>query len=339
MLNNKNGGRLFRAFNLNRDNRPDAKEEDTTPTLKRYFKLLGRRFWKLISLNIMMLPMILPLILIFYFYLGFEKTPIANDVIFSQIYGANLINGTPSSTLLLDLFGAQLNIPVFNNTLSYVLIGICILFLLVTFGWQNVGATYILRSMVRGEPVFLLSDYFYAIRRNLKQGLIMGILDVIASFLLVFDLMYFMSSPDAFWYNVGFYAICLIAILYFFMRFYIYLMMVTFDLSIRKILKNALIFTLLGIKRNLMALLGIVVVTAFAIILFPLFMMTPLGIAIPLILPMLYYLAVNAFTTAYAAYPIIDRYMIAPYVGAAEEETEENDEETATDEKNTTEIE
>ena len=37
-----------------------------------------------------------------------------------------------------------------------------------------------------------------------------------------------------------------------------------------------------------------------------------------------YYLAVNAFTAAYAAYPIIDRYMIEPY--RTNEDTEETEE-------------
>ena len=62
MSNNKKESKLFRFFNYHRDNQIDAREEDTTPTLGRYFKVLGRRFWKLISLNIMMLPMILPIL-------------------------------------------------------------------------------------------------------------------------------------------------------------------------------------------------------------------------------------------------------------------------------------
>ena len=68
-----------------------APEEDTTPGVKRYFKLLGRRFWKLISLNLMMLPMILPILLIAYFYLGMDKTPTQSYAIFPQLFGANLI--------------------------------------------------------------------------------------------------------------------------------------------------------------------------------------------------------------------------------------------------------
>ena len=113
------------------------------------------------------------------------------------------------------------------------------------------------------------------------------------------------------------------------MRFYIYLLMVTFDLSLKKILKNALIFTVLGIKRNLMAVIGIAVITAINVVLFPLFMMTPLSIAIPLLLPFLYYFAVTAFTTTFAAYPIIDRYMIEPYrTPERDEEDEMSDEDT-----------
>jgi uncharacterized membrane protein YesL len=320
----KKEGLLFRWFNPNRDNRADALEEDTRPTFKRYFKLLGRKFWNLISLNVMMLPMIFPILLMAYLYIGIEKTPTENTPLFSVLYGANLIESSPSSTVLLDLFGGQVGVPIYNNTATYIGIGICALFLLVTFGWQNVGSTYILRSMVRGEPVFLFSDYFYAVRRNLKQGLLMGILDAVAIFLLAFDMIYFGGAPTSYLMNVGYYAIFALILLYFFMRFYIYLMLVTFDLPIRKILKNALIFTVLGWKRNLMGLIGILVITSINVVLFPIFAITPLGIAIPLILPFLYYLSVTSFTSAYAAYPIIERYMIEPYSTPTADETEED---------------
>lgn len=325
---------LFSIFNWNRANRPDAVEEDQTPTVKRYFKLLGRRFWQLVSLNIMMLPLILPIILMIYLYFGFEQTPVENTVVFSQLYGANLIEQTPTTTFLLDLFGKQLLIPVYNVT-TYILMGICILFLAVTFGWQNIGSTYILRNMVRGEPVFIVSDYFYAVKRNLKQGFFLGLIDFIALFLLGFDILYLWNSDVTHANNLMFYGICAVAILYFFMRFYLYLMLVTFDLSIRKILKNALIFTTLGVKRNLMGFLGIALITLLNALLFPIFASTPLGIAIPLILPFLYYLAVTAFTSTYAAYPIIERYMITPYLNRQNEEDE--DEEAGDDEEESTE--
>jgi uncharacterized membrane protein YesL len=319
--NTKN--KLFGLFDYNRDNRPDAKEEDTTPTLKRYFKLLGRRFWKLISLNLIMLPLILPFLICLYLFVSMPQTPVAEDFLVPQLFGANAVVQSPSITMLFDILGTQKGIPVYGVG-AYIGMGACFLFLFLTFGWQNVGATYIVRNMVRGDAVFIWSDYFYAIKRNLKQGFLMGLLDATAIFALCFDLVYFSGQPNTFMGNLGFYGVIALIILYFIMRFYIYLLLVTFDLSIRKIFKNALIFTTLGIKRNLMAILGLIVITAIHVLLIPLLIATPLG-GIPIILPFIWYLAITTFTCAYAAYPIIDRYMIAPYVSATDDDDSEDD--------------
>ncbi len=315
---NEKKNKLFGFFDYNRDNRPDAVEEDTTPTLKRYFKLLGRRFWKLITLNLMMLPLILPLLICFYLYVSMRQTPVAGEVLFPQLLGANAVSGTPVTTLLFDLFGAQQNIPVFT-TWTYIGMGICIAFLVITFGWQNVGAAYIVRNMVRGEPVFIWSDYFYAIKRNLKQGFFLGLIDALVLFTLGFDIAYFWGRTGTFTLDAGFYITLALIVIYFLMRFYIYLMLVTFDLSIYKILKNALIFSMLGFKRNIMGVLGIALITGLHILLLLLLISTPLS-GLPIILPFLWYMAAVTFTSAYAAYPVIDRYMIAPYAGQENEE-------------------
>ena len=107
------------------------------------------------------------------------------------------------------------------------------------------------------------------------------------------------------------------------MRFYTYLMLITFELKITKIIKNALIFTALGIKRNLMAVLGIAVLCAINV--FLAIWLVPSGIALPILLPLLYLMATLGFITTYAAYPVIDKYMIAPYASNSEE-TEKTDE-------------
>ena len=319
---NETKNKLFGFFDYNRDNRPDAVEEDTTPTLKRYFKLLARRFWKLITLNLMMLPLIIPALVCFYLYVSMRQTPVAGEVLFPQLLGANAVSATPTSTLLFDLFGAQQNIPVFT-TWTYIGMGICIAFLVITFGWQNIGAAYIVRNMVRGEAVFVWSDYFYAIKRNLKQGFFLGLIDAVILFTLGFDISYFWGRGGTFTLDVGFYLTIALIVLYFLMRFYIYLLIVTFDLSIYKILKNALIFSLLGFKRNIMGVLGIALITALHVMLLLLLISTPLS-GLPIILPFLWYMAAVTFTSAYAAYPVIDRYMIAPYANQEdEEETEE----------------
>lgn len=323
---NEKKNKLFGFFDYNRDNRPDAVEEDTTPTLKRYFKLLGRRFWKLVTLNLMMLPLIVPALICFYLCVSMRQTPVAGEVLLPQLLGASAVGGAPAGTLLLDLFGAQQNIPLFT-TGTYIGMGICIAFTVITFGWQNVGAAYIVRNMVRGEPVFIWSDYFYAIKRNLKQGFFLGLIDAVAIFTLGFDIVYFWGRTGSFTLDFGFFVTIALIIIYFLMRFYIYLMLVTFDLSIYKILKNALIFSMLGFKRNIMGVLGIALITGLHIMLLFLLISTPLS-GLPIILPFLWYMAAVTFTAAYAAYPVIDKYMIAPYIGTNTEEdetTEENE--------------
>ena len=326
---NEKKSKLFGFFDYNRDNKPDAVEEDTTPTLKRYFKVLGRRFWKLITLNLMMLPLIIPALICLFLYVSMRQTPVAGEVLFPQLLGANAVGATPTTTLLFDLFGAQQNIPVFT-TWTYIGMGISIAFLVITFGWQNVGAAYIVRNMVRGEPVFIWSDYFYAIKRNLKQGFFLGLIDAVVIFTLGFDIAYFWGRGGTFTLDFGFYVTIALIIIYFLMRFYIYLLLVTFDLSIYKILKNALIFSMLGFKRNIMGVLGIALITGLHIALLLLLIATPLS-GLPIILPFLWYMAAVTFTAAYAAYPIIDRYMIAPYINQADEE-EETLEETVEEE-------
>lgn len=316
---------LYQFFNGSNDH-PDAKWEDVTPNLRYFFKLLGRKFWRLISLNLMMLPMILPVMVAVLLYLAISTTPTHQTALFAPLFGANLIETTPESSFLLDLFGGQWLIPSYSATGTYVGIGICIAFLAITFGWQNIGATYILRGLVRGDPVFLWSDYFYAIKRNWKQGFFLGLIDFILLFLLGFDIVFFYYRIGAFWMDVLFFANCALAIIYLFMRFYLYLLQITFHLSIRKIFKNALIFTPLGIKRNLLGLLGLILLTALNAGLILLMIPTGGVLGVGLIFPLLHYPAFTGFIAAYAAYPIIDRYMIAPYKGT---EKQDPDEETS----------
>ena len=117
--------------------------------------------------------------------------------------------------------------------------------------------------------------------------------------------------------NIMFYASILIAILWFFMRFYIYILMITFDLSIFKILKNALIFSIIGFKRNIMAALGIIAMVGLTYIL--MMYVLPIGIVIPFVL----LFADCSFMACYAAFPKIKEIMIDPYYKDTEPEYNE----------------
>jgi hypothetical protein len=77
-------------------------------------------------------------------------------------------------------------------------------------------------------------------------------------------------------------------------------------------LKNALIFTALGIKRNLMAGLGIVLCVALWAALAFIGLQYNLGFLI--FIPALIMFSLIAFISVYCAYPVIKKHMIDPVV-------------------------
>ena len=279
--------------------------------IKLFFKLLKRNFGSLISLNLMMLFMVIPLLAAFYVYLQGDTTPSVTSPVYATLHGADLIIGTPATELLKNTFSTRLMLPVYNSVVYPVIIGIIAL-LALTWGWQNVGSTYVLRSIVRSEPVYIWSDYFYAIKKNLKQGFIFGIIDFVIIAVLTFDIMWFSGNTGSFAQDLMYFCTVGLALLYVFMRFYLYIMLITFDLSYWKLLKNALIFTTIGIKRNIVGGLGIVFMAALNIALIIFFM--PMGVAVPLILPLFYFMSFSSFISVYTAYPSIQKYMIDPII-------------------------
>lgn len=295
----------------NREREDLLEVEDTTPNLKYFFKLFGRRFPRILTLNLMMLFQILPILAAVLVYMWSDTTPTQSSNLFAPLWGVSQISSAPSVSIWLSTLNVQTFVPIqtLPNIIAYVILFVVTA---VTWGWQQVGAAYNLRSMVRREPVYLWSDYFYAIKRNFKQALIVGILDFLFLFLLVFDYLYFYMITGSFAVDFMFFAIFALIIIYSIMRFYLYLMLITFDLKTLKLFKNALIFSVLGIKRNVAAFFGIVLIIGINLLL--ILGGLSIGLATPLILPLFYLLGVSGFITTYAAYPVIKKYMIDPYV-------------------------
>ena len=314
----------FNLFNLNKDGKGVDKNEDKTPNIVFYFKSLWRKFPRLITINLLMLLQVAPLLFAFLTYFWSETVPTCTDLSFPVYYGITQFDTSPSSLLLFALSSIQYDFPAIS-TWNVIQMGLWLLLAALIFGWCNVAFTYLTREMVRGNPVFLFSDIKYAIKKNWKQGFLVGLVDFCLLGILIFNISTLQSGSGVF-DNIMYFANLGILILYAVMRFYIYLMLITFDIKFGKMLKNALIFVVLGLKRNVLAILWIVVLCAlnfFILLLYP-----PLGIALPL----LYILSVSLFTMTYAAYPVIEKYMITPYQSDdADELIEAEDGENATE--------
>ncbi|MCQ2426907.1 MAG: hypothetical protein MJ137_00710 [Clostridia bacterium] len=298
----------LKLFDMNRDGKGVSKDEKPLkPTLWNLPKFYFRHFTKVLNLNFVMLPIwIIPFVLV-YLYTVADSIGTQTNVVYSTLYGISVINPTPGIMSLIGVFGSQLPLQTYGPGRIIVSFAL-ILLLAVLWGWINLGATYCARGIFRGDPVFIWSDFKYAVSRNLWQGLLIGILDFAACCILGYDLFYFAQRGGTFWLDFFFFGICGAVAIYFFMRFYIYLLLVTFDIKTGKLIKNSLIFSILGIKRNLIGLLAIFIVIALNVALVLLFW--SVQFVVPLILPIIYLLPSIVLFTVYSAYPVIDRYMI-----------------------------
>ncbi len=313
-------GKEFKLFDFNKEGKGVKKEPEGPKNLKNFFPHFKNKFTKLVTVNMFYIFGNFPILLLLFALSGnLDRTSTAPAYqMFAPLYGLMKHDGSPVTAVLFGLFGTQTGYGV-PTVWTYVFIGLSAL-VIFTFGYVNTGTTYILRNMIKGEPIFMWDDFWYAIKRNKRQGMIMGILDIIFSAVCVYDIVFFyINTGHSGAINIMFYASLLIALIWFWMRFYIYIIMVTFDLSIFKILKNALIFSLLGIKRNLMATLGIISMIAITYIM--MIYILPIGIILPFVL----LFADCAFMSCYAAFPKIKQIMIDPYYDESESEDGDED--------------
>jgi uncharacterized membrane protein YesL len=180
----------------------------------------------------------------------------------------------------------------------------------------NVGMTYILRGYTRGDGMFIWSDYFRAIKRNLFPAIITGFIDILLMAALAFSsFSYYYNAIDPIATGMSFMTFAM-AVVYFMMRFYIYLLLITFKLKPIKLIKNALILAMLGIKRNIMAIIGIFILAVLNVVVF--MYMPNIGV----LLPSFFLMSNCSFMTCFAAYPNIKKYMIDPYYQEHPEEKE-----------------
>lgn len=297
----------MKFFNFKRNaNLKDAQPEDTTPNIRYFFKLFFRKFTKLVSINLVAILQFVPIFVALAIYFWADTTPMITSTSYPIMQGIIGFETSPPADLMTLFTSSIQSNELYITPIIIIAISILILLFIGTFGLWNVGLTYLMRELVSGNPVFIFSDMKYAIKRNFKQGILFGILDSLIMIILYVDFTYLSGSPSSFYTDFMYVAIIAISIIYIIMRFYLYLMLVTFNIKTRKMLKNALIFVVLGIKRNLMAIIFIAVMVLVNFMIFA--VMPPLGIVFPL----LYLPVFPAFTTTYAAYPIIKKYMIDP---------------------------
>lgn len=304
--NRKKGPTLYNLFHKNPLAGKGVSKNDTLErNFKNFFKLSWWHIGTIVSVNLIFILGNFPLSFGLLAISGLLATSVPNpsSIVFPNLLGAMREGANPITAALYSIHGVPSEMTVQNTVTNTLYILTLLVFL--TWGLTSIGTSYILRNLIKGDPIFFFHDFFYAIKRNWRQGMIMGVIDLLCISMIGYGLfIYYMNLPN---YSFFFYLLLFIAFIYCLMRCYIYTLIITFDLSIFKVLKNAFIFAGVAMKRNALGFLGI----ALLIIIdwYLLKFITPLGIIIPII----FLYGYCAYIGSYVSWPKIKQLMVDPY--------------------------
>ena len=186
----------------------------------------------------------------------------------------------------------------------------------VTFGPAVAGMTKVARNYSQERNAFIWTDFWTTFKKCFKQSFVMGLLDLllIAAFAVGLPVYYQLAEQSSVMYIPLVISIsCMI--LFIMMNYYIYLMIVSTNLSLMQILKNSLFLVALGFKSTFVTFLTWILVIALMVIFYP----------YSYFLMFVWPFAFLNFVTAFNCYPVIRKYVIQPYYDQRGEDNPEFD--------------
>ena len=219
-----------------------------------------------------------------------------------------------------ELTGENVGVVFLSVILSALYIAV------VGVGPITAGFTYIMRNYAREEHAWLWSDFKDTVKKNFKQSIAVFAIDIVVLFLIFFASFIYLQLSGGIAYLR--YILYIIGIVYAMMHFYIYQIMITFDMSVKEIMKNSFIFTLIRLPMNIFFLIiQILVHVALPIILIMNFAVSPqvmmIAVIIITVLEISLTQSFTSFMVNFGVQGTINKFMM----NGIEEKTAENNEE------------
>lgn len=239
--------------------------------IRLFFDIFFRKFWKLIEINMLYSLFFIPIIL-----------------------------GFASIVYLFDV----------NWILSLVAAGICLVAFMITIGPATAGVTKIMRCYLIEKHSFIVRDFFRTFRRNFKKAAVIGFVDCIVVMSVYASLRVYPMMAAA--YNAKLLYVPMtitlsFALMVMMMNYFIFLMLVATNLSLKNLVKNSFALAFISLKGNLIIILT-TIATAFLMLLIYIYLNPIFWILLPF-----FPAAFLLFVTAFNSYPMIQKHVINPY--------------------------
>ncbi|MBR3593990.1 MAG: DUF624 domain-containing protein [Clostridia bacterium] len=190
-------------------------------------------------------------------------------------------------------------------TFYYILLCMPIL----TYGLADAGIAHVTRSLSRERHSFGRQDFFDTVKKNWKQSLGVGILNLILTAVMFYALWYYFASEGTMaTVLTGVMLFCIIT--FTIMKYYMPMLIITFNLTTKQLYKNTFKFVFLNFKRNLIIFFSLL---AFDVLIAVLLLWTPFTAMIGSIVLFLIYPGFRAFLIQFTIFDCIRKFMIDPY--------------------------
>ena len=301
-----------------------------------FFSILGRKFWKIVTINLMYILFSLPAFLVAFFGASFVVQaffPALTPELLAELFEKS---GLPLQEGISFIDFANVQILQLYILVAMLLVGLHLLIV----GPVHAGIVYILRNYSREEHAFVWMDFKEHARKNMRQSLIASGISLLFTVLFVINYAFYNTNlvlgSDILRVILQT-IIVILFLLWCMIQIYLYPMMVTFDLKLKPLLRNCLLFSILRLPLNLLVLL-VSFIVLFAIPGVLLF----LGYGISVLAAFLWYfffaIGFNVFMTTFFAYRAIDKHMLSRLRASESLNEEDADEEAkAADEEKTNE--
>lgn len=250
-----------------------SKSEPQKNAFFEFFSILKEKFWNISLLNLMFVAVLIPVALI------------------CSGLGAFINRFTGFAPLIILSF-----LPV----------------VLLSPVWAAV--TRITRDYTRREPCFFWQDFKGCVKNNWKQCLAVSLLSYLVFMLLIIAIpFYWANLASGWWYAIPFGACVMVGIVFVFMQYYLYMMIVTLDLKLRELFKNALIFSFACLFRNLFMTMVLLAFTLAAGLLVFYSFIFPILFVFSLVLIAGMFFGLVSFFISFNVFPQIQKYILDPY--------------------------
>lgn len=332
---------IFGLFDFTKEGPGVYPDEPPKGPFGTFFAVLGRKFWKIVTINLMYIVLSLPAFLLTFFGASFVVQSFFPNLTAESLADVLEKSGIALQEGITFLDFANIQILQIYIMTAMLLVGLH----LVIVGPVHAGIVYILRNYSREEHAFVWMDFKEHARSNLKQSLITSGISLVFTVLFVINYAFYNMNLvlgsnllRIFLQTV----IVILFLLWCMMQIYLYPMMITFELKTKQLLRNCLMFSILRLPLNILILLAsfIILFVIPGILLF-------LGYGLSVLAAFLWYfffaIGFNLFLTTFFAYRALDKHMISRIKAAeslneedtAEEAADDADEETDEEEEET----